>query len=120
MIAPPKPVFVLQRSPLWSMVRDRFVRENPLCAACGRREQLEVHHVKPFYLFPQLELDPTNLVTLCEGTRNCHYTFGHAYNWRGYNPGVRTDVQQFRERVYHSIGIAGGEIDPVMPMPEAE
>jgi predicted HNH restriction endonuclease len=50
---------------------------------------LEVHHVKPFHLFPQLELDPANLMTLCEDGGNCHFMVGHLKDWRRYNPKAR-------------------------------
>jgi 5-methylcytosine-specific restriction protein A len=77
------------RSPKWAGVRKQFLKWNPTCAACGSKENLEVHHVKPFHLFPELELAPENLVVLCENGGNCHLTFGHLKNWKSYNLAVR-------------------------------
>lgn len=89
-----------ERSPRWSAVRATHLSANPTCAACGARERLEVHHVRPFHLYPALELVPTNLVTLCEGPgRNCHLTFGHLLSWSAWNPRVRRDAAAYRRKV---------------------
>jgi len=77
------------RSPQWAGVRKQFLKWNPTCAACGSKENLEVHHVKPFHLYRDLELSPDNLITLCENGGNCHLTFGHLKNWKSYNLAVR-------------------------------
>jgi 5-methylcytosine-specific restriction endonuclease McrA len=54
---------------------------------------LNVHHKKPFHLFPQLELEPTNLITLCmESGKDCHIKLGHGDNFKAYNPNVEEDV----------------------------
>ncbi len=51
--------------------RDRFT-----CKFCGRyrkvgdRVVLNVHHIKPFALFPELRFDENNCITLCV---ECHY-----------------------------------------------
>ena len=47
------------RSYEWSKIRNEFLKENPTCAACGRNKKLEIHHIKPFHLNPELELDPS-------------------------------------------------------------
>ena len=84
------------RSPHWPAVRRRWLRTNPVCAVlgCGRRHlpvvrANDVHHVTPFHLNPELELDPNNLITLC---RPHHLTYGHFGNWRGINVWVRRDT----------------------------
>lgn len=77
------------RSPQWAGVRKQFLKWNPTCAACGSKDNLEVHHVKPFHLFPELELAPENLIVLCENGGNCHLTFGHLKNWKSWNIAVR-------------------------------
>lgn len=77
------------RSPRWRAVRKAYLKAHPTCESCGGTRMLEVHHRKPFNLFPELELDPTNLITLCEHpARNCHYAVGHLMNWRAWNPVV--------------------------------
>lgn len=78
---------VLERSPLWRAVRLEWVRERqPSCMACGSKVKLQVHHKRPFHLFPELELDRSNFITLCEGGRgsNCHFLIGHGCDWRRY------------------------------------
>lgn len=88
------------RSPHWGKVRDAYLLEHPLCVACGGKDHLNAHHRKPFHLFPELELDPTNLLTLCEhgpGDTNCHLLLGHGGNWSLWNPQVQNDVEWFAE-----------------------
>lgn len=76
-----------KRSPSWPTVRAAHLKEHPTCWACGNDRDLEVHHVLPFHLFPHLELDPHNLLTLCETIgHNCHLNVGHLGSWRRYNP----------------------------------
>ena len=52
------------RSPHWPRVRLRWLVDHPTCEACGRKQMLNVHHVAPFHLHPEKELDPANLVTV--------------------------------------------------------
>lgn len=93
-----KPTF--PRSPHWGAVRSAHLKAEPVCQACGAKTGLEVHHVKPYHLFPDLELAQENLLTLCEGACNCHLTWGHLHLWAAYNPGVRADVAAYREKVH--------------------
>ena len=58
---------------------------------CGATTFLEVHHIRPFHLFPALELDPTNFITLCEGREECHFNVGHLRNCATYNPHLLND-----------------------------
>lgn len=89
-----------KRSPLWPGVRRNFLKSHPTCAACGGTKNLEVHHKKPFHLFPQLELVPSNLMTLCEQNgHDCHFHFGHLLDWQSYNPNVVEDTMQFLQEV---------------------
>lgn len=88
------------RSGKWPATRAEHLRREPTCAACGTSQDLEVHHVQPFHLFPALELDQSNLITLCEQSgRNCHYFFGHGYNWHCWNPTVREDAAAFLKKM---------------------
>lgn len=87
------------RSPLWPTVRDSFIKENPACAACGGVDALAVHHVEPFHLRPDLELDPDNLLTLCSlPSRLCHFLIGHSGDWKSFNPHVVTDAARMLRR----------------------
>ena len=83
------------RSSGWSKVRANWIKANPKCLACGTTHNLDVHHIKPYHLFPELELDTTNLVTLC---RKHHYEIGHFRDWRKYNIDVVVDSILFFQR----------------------
>ena len=83
------------RSPSWGRVRDNFIREHPFCAVCGGSKDLVAHHIQPFHLFPDLELDTENLITLCESKKygiNCHLFVGHLGNFRRHNKNVVSDA----------------------------
>jgi hypothetical protein len=47
-------------------------------------------------LHPDLELDPANLITLCD---RCHLFVGHLGLWASYNPTCRADVLTWRGRI---------------------
>lgn len=91
------------RASEWVYVRNEFVRRHPRCEACGSDYQLNVHHIKPFHLYPELELDEGNLITLC---REHHFRIGHdpdgkgpaKPNWSASNPNVRSDAANMRSR----------------------
>lgn len=86
-----------RRSPYWPVARRKHLQSHPYCLACGRRTDLEVHHIVPFDVRPELELEPGNLITLCE--RGCHLTFGHLFSWHSWNPQAREDAEWFRRKV---------------------
>lgn len=87
------------RSPKWAALAKRFVKGKS-CAACGRSECLVVHHIKPFHLHPELELEEGNLIVLCEGKIvNCHLAIGHLFNWRSYNVDVAQDSATVNAKV---------------------
>lgn len=88
------------RSSSWHSLRDSIVK-NSRCAFCGSKVNLEVHHIKPVHLYPELELDRSNLMVLCdaEGKASCHWLFGHLCNYESYNPAVLDDAAVFAEKV---------------------
>ncbi len=87
------------RSPRWDEVRKIHLRKFPTCAACGCVTNLQVHHIKPFHLYPELELDEMNLITLCETkTFKCHFKIGHLSNWKKENPNVVMDALTFQKK----------------------
>ena len=75
------------RHPDWWKVRAEHLKSHDFCICCGnkRKKDLWVHHIKSFKKFPELELDPKNLVTLCvssdSGGMNCHLMMGHNGCW---------------------------------------
>jgi 5-methylcytosine-specific restriction endonuclease McrA len=81
------------RSSEWHSVEKAHLKVQPFCAACGSNNRLQVHHKEPFHLDPALELDPTNLITLCMDTNECHLKLGHGDNFKAYNPNIVADVE---------------------------
>ena len=73
-----------RRSPFWPRLEKKYLLNNSKCAFCGCTSNLNVHHKKPFYLYPELELDESNLITLCMGKNECHLKIGHGNNFKYY------------------------------------
>jgi hypothetical protein len=87
------------RSPQWHSVEKWHLKREPECQWCGATERLQVHHIAPFHLDPELELDPKNLITLCEegGYVNCHLLHGHNGDWKSFNDKVREECSEHRK-----------------------
>jgi hypothetical protein len=81
------------RSSNWRNVRAEHLKQYPECAACGRKDNLEVHHIIPYHICPDKELDPTNLITLCD--KYCHFVFGHLMDYKSWNVNVIEDCQKY-------------------------
>ena len=79
----------------WGKVRKVHIKANPTCAACGRKDGLEVHHIIDYSTRPEMELAPLNLLTLCDKGTKCHFTFGHLGDWQSINPQVVADCRRF-------------------------
>lgn len=92
--------FGAARSPQWSAVRNEFIRNNPTCAACGTTKKLQAHHVVAYHTDKAKELDPSNLIALCEGMeRNCHRFIGHLDNFQSINENSREDAAAWLKRI---------------------
>lgn len=52
-----------------SVVKVVYERDHRLCQRCGSPKHPHAHHIKAWADYPELRLDPDNLVTLCE---DCH------------------------------------------------
>jgi len=91
------------RSSQWSRVRNAYIAEHNECAACGRTSDLQIHHIRPFNKFPELELDTGNLITLCVSGCNCHLSIGHGGNFKYYNENVVEDCKYFRRLVENRL-----------------
>lgn len=87
------------RSKGWRKIRNNHVKANPYCYACGRKKGLEVHHIEDFSTKPELELDPNNLLTLCDKGTRCHFVFGHLGNWKSINLTVLKDSDWFHNKI---------------------
>ena len=85
------------RSSGWSKIRkERIGIDQGRCRACGKKYDLQVHHIKPFQFAPELELDIKNTITLCG---RCHLLLGHLDSWKSYNSEVAHDAFKTRCRV---------------------
>ena len=91
-------VYGAARSGKWPALERNWLKVHPHCAACGGTQDVSVHHKKPFHLHPDLELDPGNLITLCE-RHNCHLMIGHSGDWHAFNPHVEEDARILRRRI---------------------
>lgn len=91
------------RSGRWGTVRRAFLAEHPFCAACGNAQpdQLEVHHIHPYHLpgGEGLELEWSNLITLCCGSGKCHFVLGHLLSWKSWNADVVMDAGRYFAKV---------------------
>lgn len=85
------------RSGSWPKIRKQHIEKYPYCAACGRSSKLEVHHIEPVHLKPEKELDPDNLITLCDSP--CHIVFGHLMNYKSWNPDVVNDCSKYLDKI---------------------
>jgi hypothetical protein len=90
-----------KRSPKWGPVRIQHLLNHHRCEVCGCTTDLEVHHIQAFHKFPELELDPNNLLTLGERcpTGNHHLLFGHLGNWSCINPDVVADAGYWLKKI---------------------
>lgn len=93
---------LMKRSGSWARIRREHIAKNPLCAVCGGKDKVEVHHKKPFHLHPELELDPQNLITLCESWKNgicCHLLVGHLGSYKSFNVHVEDDAALLNQKI---------------------
>lgn len=93
-------VAMAPRSGKWARLERIHLAQHPECEVCGTKEEVVGHHVLPFHLFPQYELDPDNIWSLCN-SRFHHITFGHLMLFAAYNPKVREDTAYIRGKIDH-------------------
>lgn len=90
------------RSSHWEALRQSHLETNPQCAACEGLVSMQVHHIKPFHIYPELELDKDNLITLCENKETkCHLKIGHLGSWRNENPDVVQNACAFKLELFN-------------------
>ena len=87
------------RSPHWHAAEREHLKREPECQRCGAKVKLQVHHISPFHLAPELELDFSNFITLCEqgGYLNCHLHYGHNGDFKDFNLNVRRECEEHRK-----------------------
>lgn len=84
------------RSPNWRSVRKEHLSNDPICNACGKDNDLEVHHIVPVHVNSELELEVDNLITLCS---RCHLVFGHLSHYKSWNENVVDDCKNYNSQV---------------------
>lgn len=97
-----KASFGHKRSNKWPTVRKNHLKSNPTCAVCGGKEKIEVHHIKSFHQYPELELAPDNLISLCESKSFgivCHLFAGHLGSYKKTNPSVVEDAAYWNNKL---------------------
>lgn len=77
--------FGAKRSFEWSSFRKQHIMNK--CEYCNSKWFLNLHHVLPFHLYKELELEPTNICTLC---RSCHLLLGHFQKWASFNEDIKS------------------------------
>ena len=87
-----------KRSNKWPTVEKHFLEANPTCAVCGGTKRLNVHHIRPFHIFPELELDTSNLITMCMGEKECHLKISHGSNFKAYCPKIRQYAEEIKNK----------------------
>jgi hypothetical protein len=89
-----------KRSGQWPTFRKHFL-EGKVCAVCGGTNKLELHHLQPFHTDKSRELDPTNVLPLCEGNPaiNCHLFFGHLESFKSWNINAVKDAALWAEKI---------------------
>ena len=97
--------FDSSRSSQWSKVRKKYLEKHPTCEACGRDDDIEVHHITPVHVNPEKELDETNLISLCG--KYSHFTFGHLMDWKSWNVNVREDAESYHNKIKNRPYIDG-------------
>lgn len=96
---PRKLLSLRENSARWNKLRIAHLKKEPECAACGRRGELEVHHIIPVSFDSNKQFDPNNLITLCASP--CHFVFGHFFCYHCYNRDVRKMVAEFKKTMQH-------------------
>lgn len=91
-------LLAFRRSRKWPALRRvAIISAGGRCEACGGTTKLTVHHIVPFHVDPTRELDPRNLIVLCERQEaNCHLRLGHGRDWDMANPNVVEDARMLR------------------------
>jgi len=92
--------FGATRSSKWSTVRKAHLEKHPTCAVCDKKSSLlnplQVHHCQPFHKFPELELESSNLITLCP---DHHLFIGHLMSFKSWNENVKADADYWNREI---------------------
>jgi hypothetical protein len=59
-----------------------YRQAHPRCEWDNCSDQIEVHHIKPISVYPELASDTNNMISL--GAKRCHLVVGHGNNYGKY------------------------------------
>lgn len=82
----------LHRNKDWEGFRNKIIVERGnVCELSRATTDLEAHHILPFHFavllgYPQLELEPKNIIIVSGGPINVHLLVCHLDNFQSYNP----------------------------------
>jgi hypothetical protein len=117
----------IRRSSHWPTVEKHFLAANPGCFVCSADQHqarikqvgalatrgLQVHHKFPFHFCillgrPDLEVDPRNLVVLCEdelgvATEDHHNIVGHYRNFQSWDDALDKNIATYKGRSKHAL-----------------
>ena len=86
------------RSSGWYQFRKIHIKKE--CCYCGRKgtflKPLQLHHLRPFHLFPEDELNPDNVETFCN---ECHLREAHLMSYKSFNINVKEKAKIMREEI---------------------
>lgn len=97
LVLPPAHPWALPRSPRWPALSRAHLAAHPRCEACGAAAGVVAHHVVPVHIDRARELDPANLVSMCN-PHGCHLYLAHCGRWDWYSPEVR-DLCRWLQRL---------------------
>jgi hypothetical protein len=94
----------IARSPHWEHFKEEYEKTHPKqCAYCGSTHKVQLHHCEPFHLDPSRELDPTNMIWLCEESPSDHHLkIGHLGDFKKFNPNVVEDCRMNEQKLRKS------------------
>ena len=82
----------VRNSGRWKKLRDRMVRQNPVCERCSVAPSADVHHIQPLVEGLDGAYSRRNLICLC---RNCHDI---AHNRDRMNDPIREELEQITNK----------------------
>ena len=85
----------IPRSSKWPKIRNDFIRQYPNCEACGVKAET-VHHIIPYHKNPLLELDTSNLISLCD---ECHLVLAHLKSFQRFDSDIKEVTRLFKKKV---------------------
>ncbi len=87
----------IRRTSKYKKFASSFILKKGKCEICESTTNLQLHHIKSVYRYPEFLLDEDNCMCLCSGLNRfsgCHFIHGHLRNFKINNPNVRDLVKK--------------------------